>query len=126
MRGLDLADLVALAAEVSEIEAPKLLELLDTPEIGDLLEQAPSLRRPHEAAATHGSTPGSSPATRSTALSGPSSRPTPGGRSAWPSNGPSATAGSWPVPPTCCSGSSGRAPVPRPWPSEPSGVGRRS
>jgi hypothetical protein len=40
MRHLDLADLVVLAAEVSEVEDPKLLELLDTPEMAAVLRLA--------------------------------------------------------------------------------------
>ncbi len=51
MRSLDFADLVALAAEVSDVEAPKLLELLDTPEVEALLAEAQAPRPPHEAAA---------------------------------------------------------------------------
>ena len=51
MRRLDLTDLVALAAEVSEVEMPKLLELLDTPEVADLLATTRRLL-PHEAAAS--------------------------------------------------------------------------
>ena len=51
MRTLDLADLVALAAEVSEVEAPKLVELLDTPEVAALLADAHPPVVPHEAAA---------------------------------------------------------------------------
>ena len=50
MRHLDLTDLVALAAEVSEVEMPKLLELLDTPEVAGVLARARRLL-PHEAAA---------------------------------------------------------------------------
>jgi hypothetical protein len=50
MRHLDLTDLVALATEVSEVEMPKLLELLDTHEVTRLLAAARRLP-PHEAAA---------------------------------------------------------------------------
>jgi hypothetical protein len=52
MKHLDLVDLVALAAEVSEFESPKLLELLDTPEVEALLAEARDPLPPHEAAAT--------------------------------------------------------------------------
>lgn len=51
MRSLDLAVLVALAAEVSEVEVPKLLELLDTAEVTALLADARPPLPPHEAAA---------------------------------------------------------------------------
>ncbi|MGI8807756.1 MAG: sigma-70 family RNA polymerase sigma factor [Acidimicrobiales bacterium] len=52
MRSLDLADVVALAAEVSEVEVPKLVELLDTAEVAALLADAQPPVPPHEAAAT--------------------------------------------------------------------------
>jgi hypothetical protein len=51
VRALDLVDVVALAAEVSDVEPPKLLELLDTPEVGALLAEAQAPLPPHEAAA---------------------------------------------------------------------------
>src|SRR5215213_8014312 len=51
MRHLDLTDLVAVAAEVSEVEMPKLLELLDTPEVTRVLAAARRLPA-HEAAAS--------------------------------------------------------------------------
>jgi hypothetical protein len=51
MRHLDLADLVALAAEVSEVEMPKVLELLDTAEVSAVLVDARPPLPPHEAAA---------------------------------------------------------------------------
>lgn len=51
MRHLDLPELVALAAEVSEVEMPKLAELLDTPAIARILAEA-SREPPHEAAAS--------------------------------------------------------------------------
>ena len=50
MKHLDLADLVALAAEVSEVDAPKLLELLETPEVLALLAPPHPTRPPHELA----------------------------------------------------------------------------
>ena len=51
MRHLDLPDLAALAAEVSAVEMPKVLELLDTAEIGAVLAEARPPLPPHEAAA---------------------------------------------------------------------------
>ena len=51
MKHLDLADLVAIAAEVSEVEMPKVLELLETPEIAAVLADARSPLPPHAAAA---------------------------------------------------------------------------
>jgi hypothetical protein len=52
MRGLDLAGFVALAAEVSEVEPIKLIELLDTNGVEELLAGAQVPLLPHEAAAT--------------------------------------------------------------------------
>ena len=51
MRNLDLPDLVALAGEVSEVEMPKLLELLETPEVSAVLADARAPLPPHAAAA---------------------------------------------------------------------------
>ena len=51
MRYLGLADVVALAAEVCEVEADKLVELLDTAEVEALLADAQPPLPPHEAAA---------------------------------------------------------------------------
>lgn len=51
MKGLDLADVVALAAEVSEVEPSKLLELLDTAQLVALLATAQPPAPPHASAA---------------------------------------------------------------------------
>lgn len=52
MRGLDLADFVALAAEVAEVEPITLIELLDPDGVEELLADAQAPLLPHEAAAT--------------------------------------------------------------------------
>jgi sigma-70-like protein/ClpA/ClpB-like protein len=51
VRRLDLADLVAIAAELTEIETPKLLEILTTTPLAGLLAEAGPPLPPHEAAA---------------------------------------------------------------------------
>jgi hypothetical protein len=51
LRRLDLADLVAIAAELTEIETPKLLETLATTPLAGLLAEAGPPLPPHEAAA---------------------------------------------------------------------------
>jgi sigma-70-like protein len=51
VRRLDLADLVAIAAELTEIETPKLLEILATGAMAALLAEAGPPLPPHEAAA---------------------------------------------------------------------------
>jgi hypothetical protein len=52
VRRLDLADLVALAAETAGIGTPKLVELLETARFAALLAEAGPPSPPHEAAAT--------------------------------------------------------------------------
>jgi hypothetical protein len=51
VRHLDLADLVAVAAEVSDVDVAKLVELLDTAEMSALVADARPPRPPHESAA---------------------------------------------------------------------------